>query len=307
MPKKSQFQNLMLQQILQDYAQQPTTVQPALTLPIKPEALVPLPLSRPLPTTRTGTGAFDQQAFEPALLSPGMPAEMETPALSGALLQPIDIPPSPVRKKKNLIRGAALLLSALLMLAIGITWHSATPTSASPTITQQAYSSPASFPSPQIPRSPTATASDDNTIQVYIVGAIKRPGVYTLPGDARVYQLIKAAGGTQPNADLVSINLAARLTDGQEIYILSIGETPPIYIGSPANTGTSSSPTPTGALLNINTATESAMTQALHVSTTTAKKIIDYRAQHGAYTSVDQLLQVISQSIYDRIKNLVTV
>lgn len=305
MPKKSQFQNLVLQQILQDYSQQPTTVQPALTLPIKPEALVPLPLPRPLPTTRTGTGAFDQQVSEPALLS--APAEMETPALSGALLQPIAASSSPMRKKKFFIRGAALLLSALLMLAIGITWHSATPTSASPAITQQAYSSPVSVPSPQTLKSPTATASDDNTIQVYIVGAIKHPGVYTLPGDARVYQLIKAAGGTQPNADLVSINLAARLTDGQEIYILSIGETPPTYIGNPANPAPSGSPTPTGALLNINMATESEMTQGLHVSTTTAKKIIDYRTQHGAYTSVDQLLQVISQSIYNRIKNLVTV
>src|SRR6266487_1226390 len=49
------------------------------------------------------------------------------------------------------------------------------------------------------------------------------------------------------------------------------------------------------------------MRQILHVSAATAQKIIDYRQQHGNYTSVDQLLQVVSRSIYDRIRKLVTV
>lgn len=57
----------------------------------------------------------------------------------------------------------------------------------------------------------------------------------------------------------------------------------------------------------MNTATLDQMRQDLHVSSATAQKIIDYRTQHGPYTSVDQLLQVVSRSIYDKIKNSVTV
>ncbi len=49
------------------------------------------------------------------------------------------------------------------------------------------------------------------------------------------------------------------------------------------------------------------MRQVLHISAATAQKIIDYRVQHGNYTSVDQLLQVVSRSIYDKIRKLVTV
>jgi competence protein ComEA len=315
MPKKSQFKNLALQQTLQDCAQQPTTIQPAITLPIKPEALIPLPPAMPffvqsLPV-RQGPTAIIPKDSDLAASASDTPEEISTPFLPGALI-PSTNPPLHSRKKKQLLRGAAILLSALLILAIYLTWHSATPTAASPTITQQAYSSLSSTPSPQpVSSVTTATSSDGTTIQVYIVGAVKHPGVYTLPADARVYQLIQAAGGTQPNADLVSINLAARLTDGQEIYVLSVGETQPAYTGSSAGTGAGSAgSTPTtanGPLVNINTATETAMMQGLHVSAATAKKIIDYRTQHGAYTSVDQLLQVVSKSIYDRIKGLVTV
>lgn len=307
MPKKSQFQNLALQQELRDYTEQPTIVQPAITLPIKPETLHPLPPARSLllQDLATSPGASlavqtngGADLFPPE--EPGAPVPLEE-ALSPSA-------PRPLPRKKMLLRCAALLLTALLVLAIYLTWHSATPTAASPMLTQQTYSSAATSSSVNDSATTTPSISNGATIQVYIVGAVKHPGVYTLPANARVYQLIQAAGGTLPSANLVAIDLAARLSDGQEIYVLSVGETPPILTNN--SSGTSASGTPTlapGQLVNINTATETAMEQELHVSSTTAKKIIDYRTQHGPYTSVDQLLQVVSQSIYDRIKGLVTV
>jgi len=308
MPKKSQFQNLVLQQLLQDYAQQPTTIQPAITLPIKPEALVPLPPARPLFAQQGPARRGTEQTDELQSLASDEYAETNTPVLSGTLF-PTSEPSLRSQKKKRILRGTALLLSTLLILAICLTWHAATPTAASPTITQSTYTGLATVSATQAVSNPmvTTTSTDNTTIQVYIVGAVKHPGVYTLPTNARVYQLIKAAGGTQPDANLVSINLAAKLTDGQEIYVLSVGESPPSYTSNPSGVSASGTPAPTGPLLNINTATETQMEQTLHVSATTAKKIIAYHTQHGAYTSVDQLLQVISQSIYDRIKNLVTV
>jgi competence protein ComEA len=146
-------------------------------------------------------------------------------------------------------------------------------------------------------------------IQVYVVGAIQHPGVYTLPMGARVYQLVQAAGGTLPGADLVALNLAAQLTDGEEIYVLREGETPHSGYtnGSFVPGGTGTPTAASGQLVNINTASETEMRQVLHVSAATAQKIIAYRTQHGPYTSVDQLLQVVSKSIYDHIKTLVTV
>jgi competence protein ComEA len=95
------------------------------------------------------------------------------------------------------------------------------------------------------------------------------------------------AGGPLPNANLVALNMAARLSDGQEVYVAAIGETPPTYTGGVTGPGTSS-PTASGQLVNINTATADEMHQILHISAKTAQKIIDYRTQHGNYTSVDQ-------------------
>ena len=308
MPRKSQFQNLMLQQALQEveeYTRQPTMMQPALTLPVKQEEALSLPSAWSFSSagTRRESSVIVIAGSEDAVSSRSEEGdEREVLTLADEAL-PV---PSATRRKK-ILRIVALLLCALFVLAIYLTWHAATPTSASPAVTQQAYSGAANLPPVSGTNSTTTTGDGSGTIQVYIVGAVKHPGVYRLPADARVYQLVQAAGGTLPGADLVTLNLAAKLTDGQEIYVLSVGETPPEGYpgGSPGSSGT-----PTiapGQLVNINTASETEMRDVLHVSATTAQKIIAYRTQHGPYTSVDQLLQVISKTIYDRIKNMVTV
>jgi len=146
------------------------------------------------------------------------------------------------------------------------------------------------------------------TIEVYIVGAVNRPGVYVLATSARVYELLRVAGGPLPNANLVALNLAARLNDGQEVYVPLVGEPLPTYQGGVPNSGSATpSNTTTNTPVNINTATVDEMKQMLHVSSTTAQNIVNYRTQHGLFTSVDQLLQVVSKAIYDKVKNLVTV
>ena len=54
--------------------------------------------------------------------------------------------------------------------------------------------------------------------------------MYILPTGARVYLLVQDAGGPLPNADLVALNLAAPLSDGEEVYVTRIGEKPPTYV-----------------------------------------------------------------------------
>lgn len=158
---------------------------------------------------------------------------------------------------------------------------------------------------------PPASASTDTagstTIQVYVVGAVKNPGIYTLDANARVYQLLKAAGGPLPEANLVALNLAAKLSDGQEVYVIKIGETPPTYQGGVPGISSQAGGNTIDNLTNINTASNEELRATLHVSSTTAQHIIDYRTNHGLYTSVDELLQVVSKAIYDKIKDEVTI
>lgn len=225
------------------------------------------------------------------------------------------------RKKRIFIRlGVFLLVPALVGIFVAI-WYSAPSSTGSGNSSAQNFSSIATSTttSTSFSNNPVSTSSSSSSssgdIQVYIVGAVKHPGVYTLPSDARIYQLIQAAGGPLPNANLVAINLAAKMTDGEEVYVTVIGEIPPTYMGGvPGPAGSSpgtgsSTPTsgPTGPLVDINTASADQMRTELHVSSTTANDIVNYRLQNGPYTSIDQLLQVVSKEIYDHIKDQVTI
>lgn len=106
-----------------------------------------------------------------------------------------------------------------------------------------------------------------------------------------------------PDANTVALNLAAKLTDGQQIYVLRVGEAMPATLGTSGAGNVSS----TGPLVNINTATEEEMKEKLNVAASTAQKIITYRTEHGSYTAINQLSEVISQSIYDRIREMITI
>lgn len=213
--------------------------------------------------------------------------------------------------KRRTMQGVIFTAIALtLIILIYIVWNppTPTPTASGSSITQQNFSSSSTSTNSNTSSSFSNT-SDGSDIQVYITGAVKKPGVYTLPTDARVYQLLRAAGGPQADANLVALNLAAKLTDGEEVYVTVVGEAPPTYMGGvpgPPN-GTSNTSGNSTGLVNINTATVSELEQQLHVSSTTANNIVNYRTQNGPYTSIDQLLQVISTSIFNRIKNMVTV
>lgn len=152
---------------------------------------------------------------------------------------------------------------------------------------------------PRLPltRSPVTISgpgvSPNASIQAYVMGAVRTPGVYTLAQGARVHDLIAAAGGALPAADLTRVNLASPVGDGQSIYVPQVGEQVPLELGGK---------------LDINLATAQQMHDALNISLTEARRIFNYRVQHGNFTAVSQLLLVpISKAIYDRIKDLVTV
>lgn len=261
------------------------------------------------PQQPTNTQTYTQFQLSQQQTMP-QPAVTSHPAASSLLPLP-NVSSTPSRKKHMLVRVSVFLFMLVLAGIFVMIWYTAPPATVSGNVSQQNFSSTSStnFNSSTATSSGSASGASGD-IQVYIVGAVKHPGVYILPSDARVYALLQAAGGPLPKANLVAINLAAKLTDGEEVYVTVIGEIPPTYMGGVPGPG-SGSGTPasgsTGPLININTASVDQLRSALHVSSTTAQDIVNYRLQHGPYTSIDQLLNVVSKAIYDKIKNEVTI
>jgi competence protein ComEA len=285
MKTQRQFQHPIRQHKIQDEITQILTViEPNITLPVRQKLLLPLPPPRLYPT--------EQQT--PMMMDLPENAEVSIPTQTS------------ISHKKKLLRTIALISMLFLGLMIYFTWRSMNASAAPPAVLQQNYGSASITPT----TSTVGSTADSNTgeIVVYILGSITRPGIYNLPTDARVYQLVQAAGGLLPNANAVALNMAAKLTDGEEIYVLAVGEVVPSSISTPvgSNNGTPDTLAP-GQRVNINTASEDDLRQNLHVSAATAQAIIAYRTQHGPYTSIEQLLNVISQAIYTRIKDMITV
>lgn len=148
-----------------------------------------------------------------------------------------------------------------------------------------------------------ADAAGSGQIVVDVDGAVVHPGLYKLPPDSRVQAALAAAGGLTPQADAHRINRAAKLHDGQKLYVLSQGESGPPQAASggqscegqsctSAEGGVAGSDAEGQGLVNINTANAVQLTQLPGVGPAIAQKIIDYRTANGPFTSVDDLTKV---------------
>jgi competence protein ComEA len=150
---------------------------------------------------------------------------------------------------------------------------------------------------------PAETASAVPTVVVVdVVGAVRRPGLYRLAQGARIADAVSRAGGVTRKADLALINLAAPLADGEQVVVPRRGTgafASPSGAGSPG--AASSGP------VHLSTATEEQLDALPGIGPVTAQKILDYRQQHGAFTSVDELDAVpgIGPARLDQLKDLV--
>jgi len=131
-------------------------------------------------------------------------------------------------------------------------------------------------------------AVGDERPVAHAAGAVVHPGVYRLDAGARVADLLAAAGGPAPEADLDAINLAAKVADGDRIYVPRHGEVP---VGTTA-AGSAGGGSASGGVVNLNTASVDELDSLPGVGPATAQAILDYRRQHGKFRSVDQLLEV---------------
>jgi competence protein ComEA len=141
-----------------------------------------------------------------------------------------------------------------------------------------------------------AAAGGSGTVVVDVVGKVVRPGVFTLPVSSRIVDAIAAAGGTQPGTDLTALDLASKLIDGEEIFV---GIPPPSGVAAQSgggvvgdNTGAVAPIGTAATVVDLNTSTLAELETLPGVGAVTAQKILDWRAQHGRFTSVGQLQQV---------------
>jgi competence protein ComEA len=153
---------------------------------------------------------------------------------------------------------------------------------------------------------PDVATTRSELVVVHVAGAVASPGLHELPAGSRVADAIAAAGGLTPQADATRINLAAPVTDGQRVYVVAVGEQEPAVAVGTGAPGTGASPT---GPVNINTADAEALDGLPGIGPATAAAIIEHRGKVGAFTSVDQLLDVpgIGEAKLEALRDLVTV
>ncbi len=159
-------------------------------------------------------------------------------------------------------------------------------------------------------------ASPPSLVQVEVVaqvaGAVAQPGVYRLADGARVLDLVEAAGGALPDADLQALALASRLTDGQRVQVPRQGEVlPPSVLGAApagagAGSGAGSAPP---APVDLNVATMAELEALPGIGPATAQAILTYRERNGPFRTVEDLgeVQGIGPARLDALRDLVRV
>lgn len=138
-------------------------------------------------------------------------------------------------------------------------------------------------------------------IRVVMSGAVATPGIVEAPPGARLQEVVDAAGGFLPDADVTSLNLAGRVGDGEQVHIPSMG----------SSSGESPSPSPSNVeqLININTASAEELQELPGIGEVISDRIVAYRDLHGPFSTVDELGQVdgISERMVEELRPLVTV
>lgn len=149
---------------------------------------------------------------------------------------------------------------------------------------------------------PASTATP-GPLRVDVAGAVRAPGVYTLPAGSIVADAIAAAGGPAQGADLDRVNKAVPLGDGMQVYVPHTSDTMAPLLGNPSAAATSSSGGAT--LININTATSAELDTLPGIGPSMAQRIIEGRP----YGKIEDLMRVkgIGQATFDKLKDRVTV
>jgi len=136
------------------------------------------------------------------------------------------------------------------------------------------------------PERPRARAA---AIWVDVAGAVRHPGLYSVASGSRVATALARAGGALPRAETTAVNLAAKLSDGQQIVVPLRGQA--VAAPSAASGGGAARDAP-GAHISLSTATQEQLEELDGIGPALAQRIIEYRQAHGGFRSADQLQEV---------------
>ena len=194
------------------------------------------------------------------------------------------MPELPISRRRALLAGGVLL--AVLLFGGRLLSHGGS-----------------AAPPPLLPPPAIATTTTPTRVVVHVVGAVHRPGLYRLAQGDRVADAVARAGGATRKADLSLVNLAALVSDGEQVVVPRRGA----VVGAGGVGGAAgASGVPTGPV-HLNSATIEQLDALPGVGPVTAQKIVDYRQKHGAFTSVDELDAVsgIGPARLDQLRDLV--
>lgn len=229
-----------------------------------------------------------------------------------------DLPPAAMPSWRQRLEQLAALLGVstlrlagwLVGLAVAVlglvVFFKATNASARPEITL-----PRAVPTPAT-TAPTTTAPTSTVpeapseVVVHTAGAVVRPGVHRLAAGARVSDALVAAGGPTAEAEVDRLNLAAKVGDGERVYVVRRGEEPPPEVaggtgtagagasagrkgqGDPGGTGPGAGP----GTVDLNRASPEELEQLPGIGPATASAIVDHRTNQGPFRTVEDLLEV---------------
>lgn len=174
-----------------------------------------------------------------------------------------------------------------------------------------------------VPEADSTQISEENGIQtekrpqpekcfVYICGAVNTPGVYEVTKNARLYEVIEAAGGLTEDAAEASVNQAREIVDGEMVRILTQEEAAKdgLEAGERTETGVDGEAAQdSDGRIDLNLATAAELMTLSGIGQSKADSIIRYREKNGAFSSVEEIKQVegIKEGVYNRIKDHIKV
>ncbi len=150
---------------------------------------------------------------------------------------------------------------------------------------------------------PAEPIISQESIFVYVCGQVEKPGVYEVASEARIYEVLKMAGGVRKDADISAINQARKLSDGEQIYVPKTGEAEGAA-GNPAAAASADD-----SRVNINTADAAELMTLPGVGASRAEAIIAYREQSGQYRAIEDIMNVsgIKEGLFSKISDKIKV
>lgn len=151
------------------------------------------------------------------------------------------------------------------------------------------------------------TEAELHLLYVYVCGEIQNPGVYQMQEDSRICDLFEAAGGLTEDASREYWNQARLLTDGEMIYVPTQEEAEERQ--NQEDTTLSMENNSDTDKININTASKEQLMTLPGIGEAKAAAILNYREEHGAFTSIEELKQVegIKDGVYTKMEQYVVV